>query len=316
VVLDEAQRIKNPEAEISQVCKALHRVRSIALTGTPLENSTEDLSSILEFVLKRRVTGLGMRSVLGQVQLRRRKSEVLADLPSKTEIELPVPLSHEQRHAYERAEREGVIALKRGTISIESLLALLTRLKQICNFDPVTGVSAKVEDLRGRLREVVDSGQKALVFTQFSGESGANRLAGALGEFQPLVFTGQLSPSQRTAVLDQFNEDEEARVLILSLRAGGLGLNLQAASYVFHFDRWWNPAVEAQAEARAYRIGQERPVFIYRYVSPGTVEEKIAELLEQKAALFDYIVEGVPANLSLGWDRSELLKVIGFRQGE
>ncbi len=310
VVLDEAQKIKNAESEIAVTCKKLPRVRSFALSGTPLENHADDLSSILEFLVGRRLGGFNLRSTLQSVQLRRRKSEVLAQLPPKITTDLTIELSPRQKRAYESAERDGLFALRSGPISIENVLALLTRLKQICNFDPQSGESAKVEDLRPRLAEIVEAGQKALIFTQFSGESGAARLAKSLREFTPLVYTGDLTMPQRTRLLDRFAEEPGAQVLILSLKAGGAGLNLQSASYVFHFDRWWNPAIEAQAEARAHRMGQENPVNVYRYVTPNTIEARIGEVLSDKAALFEDWIEG--AMLESAFSREQLFKIAGL----
>ncbi|BCM94405.1 RNA polymerase-associated protein RapA [Abditibacteriota bacterium] len=312
VVLDEAQKIKNAESETAVICKKLPRVRSLALTGTPIENHIEDLSSLLEFLFGHRVGRFSLRSTLAQVLVRRTKSQVLPELPPKLYSDLLVPLSPAQRHAYEQAEREGTFSLRGGPISIQSILALLTRLKQICNFDPYSGDSAKVDDLRSRLGEVVESGQKALIFTQFSGDSGARRLTSALSEWNPLMFTGDLASHERTAVLDRFAEDEAAQVLILSLKAGAQGLNLQSASYIFHFDRWWNPAVESQAESRAHRLGQERPVHIYRYISPDTIEERIDAVLQQKAALFDHLIEDTALDTELPWSREDLLRVAGL----
>lgn len=312
VVLDEAQKIKNSESEIATLCKRLPRARSIALTGTPVENHSEDLVSLLEFLFGHRVSRFSLRATLAQALLRRTKSQVMPELPPRTECDLLVPLSPSQRHAYEQAERDGSVALRGGSISIENVLALLTRLKQICNFDPRSGESAKLDDLRSRLGEIVSSGQKALVFTQFSGDNGAQRLADALSDWQPLLFTGELSTHERTRVLDRFAREDAAQVLILSLKAGAQGLNLQNASYVFHFDRWWNPAIESQAEARAHRIGQERPLHVYRYISPDTVEERIAAVLQQKAALFEHLMQGTTLDTSLPWNREELLRVVGL----
>lgn len=313
VVLDEAQRIKNPESEIALLCKKLPRVRSVALTGTPVENRAEDLSSILEFLSGRRVSGVALRSVLRELLVRRRKSEVLAELPPKITIDLPVPLSAEQRQAYDLAREEGTYSLRSGPVTIESVLALLTRLKQICNFDPRTGTSAKLEDLCSRLSDIGETGQKSLIFTQFSGDSGARRLAGALPEWNPLLFTGDLSPRERNAVLDQFEQDENARVLVLSLKAGSQGLNLQHASYVFHFDRWWNPATEAQAESRAHRLGQAWPVHVYRYITPDTIEEEIDAVLRQKAALFEELIEDASLDAAIPWTQDELFRLAGLR---
>ena len=312
VVLDEAQKIKNADSEIARVALQLPRAKSWILSGTPLENSVEDLASLLEFLTGQRLSGWNLRATLQTLQLRRRKSEVLAQLPPKISADVPLELAPAQRKSYQRAQQDGIVALQSGPISIESVLALLTRLKQICNFDPQTGASAKADDLRARLAELGEEGHKSLIFTQFSDDRfGARRLAAALNEFSPLVFTGDLSAPERTAVLDRFAEDDAARVLILSLRAGAQGLNLPQASYVFHFDRWWNPAVEAQAEARAHRLGQQKPVHVYRYISPDTVEERIAQVLQEKSALFEEMIEGAgidTARLS----RDELLRAAGL----
>ena len=314
VVLDEAQKIKNSGAEISQVCLQLPRARSWVLSGTPLENSVEDLASLLEFLTTQRLSGWNLRAALQTLQLRRRKSEVLPQLPPKISADLAIELAPAQRRAYDSARADGILALQEGgTINIENVLALLTRLKQICNFDPRTGASAKTDDLRARLAEIGAEGHKSLVFTQFSDDRfGARRIARALNGLAPLVYTGDLSQAERTAILDQFAGDENARVLILSLRAGGQGLNLPQASYVFHFDRWWNPAIEAQAEARAHRLGQENPVLVYRYVSPDTVEERIGEVLREKSELFEQMIEGAGLEPGRGLSREELLRAAGL----
>ena len=315
VALDEAQKIKNADAEISQVCLKLPRVRSWILSGTPLENSVEDLASLLEFLTGQRLTGWNLRSTLQTLQLRRRKSEVLPQLPPKISADLPIELSPAQRRAYESARENGIMQLKQGDqINIENVLALLTRLKQICNFDPSSGASAKADDLRARLRELGADGHKSLVFTQFSDDRfGARRLQNALSELAPLIYTGDMSAAQRTVVLDKFANDNDAKVLILSLRAGGQGLNLPQASTVFHFDRWWNPAIEAQAEARAHRLGQQNPVLVYRYISPDTVEERIGEVLREKSELFEQMIEGATLEPGRLISRDDLMRAAGLQ---
>ena len=317
VVLDEAQKIKNADAEISQVCLKLPRARSWILSGTPLENSVEDLASLLEFLTGQRLSGWNLRAALQTLQLRRRKSEVLPQLPPKISADLAIELAPAQRRAYETARADGILALQEGgTINIENVLALLTRLKQICNFDPRSGSSAKADDLRARLSEIGAEGHKALVFTQFSDDRfGARRLSAALHPLKPLVYTGDLSQAERTAILDQFANDDACKVLILSLRAGGQGLNLPHASYVFHFDRWWNPAIEAQAEARAHRLGQEKPVTVYRYVSPDTVEEQIQAVLREKSELFEQMIEGAGLEPGRLLSREDLMRAAGLDAG-
>ena len=323
VLLDEAQKIKNRWADVGEKCKRLARRRAWALTGTPLENSPDDLASVLEFVSPllppfepvRLRPGPDLARIQGELQLRRRKRDVLGDLPPKLVSDVTVALGRAQRESYERAEREGVVELYHmgEAMTVESVLELIIRLKQICNFCPVTGQSAKLEDLVARLQELQEGGSRALVFSQFVDSSfGAAAIARRLRAFRPLLYTGAMSTAQRDAVVRQFRERPEHRVLVLSLRAGGKGLNLQDASYVFHFDRWWNPAVERQAEDRSHRLGQTLPVNVYRYISEGTVEERIAEVLRDKQLLFDEMVDDVSLDLREKLSAEDLFGLFGL----
>jgi SNF2 family DNA or RNA helicase len=325
VILDEAQKIKNRESDISLHVKRLSRLRSWALTGTPLENSLEDLASIMEFVDHRDDGEPRVYSVSAALlerhralQIRRRKAEVLADLPPKQVISLELPLLPRQRAAYERAEREGIVQLReRGSaVRIEHILELITRLKQLCNVDPVSGESAKLEDIRERLETLTAEGHRALVFSQFADERfGVMAAARFLEAFDPLTFTGALSSRDRDAVIRQFRRDDRHRALVLSLRAGGVGLNLQEASYVFHLDRWWNPAIERQAEDRSHRMGQTYPVTVIKYTCLGTIEERIAGLLAAKQRLFDEVVDDVSVDLATRLSQDELFGLFGLERG-
>jgi len=324
VILDEAQAIKNRERLTSEVCKQLRRRRAWALTGTPLENDVDDLASVLEFVrpllpgepMPDLRPGDEMVRQQREVQLRRRKADVLPDLPPKIVTTIPVELGIVQRWAYERAERDGVLELRQlgKELRIGHVFELIMRLKQICNFCPVSGASAKLEDLAERAATLVAEGHKAVVFSQFTDKRfGCAALSDGLAELNPLVYTGAMDGPERDRVIRQFVADPTRSLLIVSLRAGGLGLNLQEASYVFHFDRWWNPAVEHQAEDRAHRVGQTLPVHIYRYTCERTIEERIEEILQQKQALFDEYVDDVTLDLSRALTREELFGLFGLR---
>ncbi|WP_217914009.1 DEAD/DEAH box helicase [Miltoncostaea marina] len=323
VVLDEAQRIKNPDAATSAALKRIPRLRAWALTGTPLENRVEDLASILEFVAPNRDGGAvqplrpgsGLWGRQAEVQLRRRKEDVLGDLPPKTVVTVELRLGREQRRAYEALEgaaRSRLRALGEDA-SVMNVLEAITRLKQVCNYCPDTGRSAKQDDLLERMDEIAAAGNRALVFSQWTNERfGAARIAVGLARFRPLVYSGALSAEERDGVVRRFSEDPERRALVLSLRAGGQGLNLQQASYVVHFDRWWNPAVEDQATDRSHRAGQRYPVTVYEYVCGGTIEERIQQILDDKRALFRSLVDGVSMDLSRTLSPTELFGLLGL----
>ena len=321
VVADEAQRVKNRNST-SDALKGLRRRRSWALTGTPVENDEEELASIMEFVdqdeagmPKRYRAGWEMRERHQEVQLRRKKADVLEDLPPKQETKIPIQLGLKQRRSYDKAEQEGIGYLKSlgAEIGVRHVLELITRLKQICNADPKTGESSKLSNIKQRLEQLAAQGHKALVFSQYTSDNaGVVAAANYLQEFSPLIITGDVPQQDRDGIIRQFRDRPEHKVLILSLRAGGLGLNLQEASYVFHLDRWWNPAVERQAEDRSHRFGQTVKVNVIKYSCVGTIEESIDGILESKQEVFDRLVDDVSLDLSAQMSSQELFGLFGL----
>jgi SNF2 family DNA or RNA helicase len=305
VVLDEAQRIKNKESKASHSVRAITRDRSWALTGTPIENHPDDLVNIFAFVDPDRIPPETPPKRLpvytSDCILRRTKDVVRMDMPPKTVRDLEVELTPAQRAAYAMAEDEGIVHLNElgDTITVQHVFQLVLRLKQICNFDPLTGESAKLEQLLVDMEEVADSGRKAIVFSQWV--EPLRILAKALAAYGPLQYHGQVPQAERTPILDHFRNDPDCRVLLMSYGTGSVGLNLQFANYVFLFDRWWNPAVEDQAINRAHRIGQKHAVTVTRFLTEDTIEQRIADILERKRQLFNDLLSNAdkPANMGL-----------------
>lgn len=327
VVLDEAQNIKNAASASAAAARALKAGERVALTGTPVENRLAELWSILEFLNPgllgtldkfRREFALPierygndeaagrLRKLVGPFILRRVKSDpaVIRDLPPKNEMKVVCTLTREQATLYKAVVDEEIrrIDSSAGMERKGRVLALLTHTKQICNHPaqylgeagPLSNRSGKLARLTEMLEEALAAGDKALVFSQFRemGERLQRHLAQALSA-EVLFLHGGTPKATRDTMVRRFQEEAHGpRVFVLSHKAGGTGLNLTAASHVFHFDRWWNPAVEDQATDRAYRIGQTQTVQVYKLVSAGTVEEKIDRLLEQKRALASKVVSG------------------------
>ncbi len=311
MIIDESQRIKNRASTTNEVICSIPRQRSWALTGTPIENSAEDLVGIFQFVspgcLRPQMKIADIRKSVSDYVIRRNKDQVDIDLPPKMFRDADVQLLPEQQQAYSLAEEEGIVRLSemQQTLTIQHVFELVLRLKQICNFDPVTGASAKLDRLEADLEECAASGRKAIVFSQWV--KTIEQLSGRLGRFNPLEYHGKIPSKQRDPILEKFRTDPDSHVLLMSYGAGSVGLNLQFAGYVFLFDRWWNPAVEDQAINRAHRIGSTGPVTVTRFLATGTIEERINTVLEEKRELFHAIFDaGAEPTGTVGLSREEI----------
>ncbi|MEQ1504351.1 MAG: DEAD/DEAH box helicase, partial [Myxococcota bacterium] len=317
-ILDEAQAIKNPHTARAKGAARLTAGFVLGLTGTPVENRTEELWSLLRVVVPgllgsearfaKRFAGPidagvpGARDALARlvrpVVLRRTKSQVATDLPTRTEVVLRVPLSADQAAVYERARLEAVARSTGGFGPGQRFEALrwLTVLRQLaCDprlVDPGSPIgSSKLETLRRRLADLRATGHRALVFSQFVRHLELVRDALVADGFTHRWLTGSSSEQDRIDEVARFQAGE-GDVFLISLTAGGTGLNLTAATYVFHLDPWWNPAREDQASDRAHRIGQTRPVTVYRLVAEGTIEDRILALHAEKRELADALLSG------------------------
>ncbi|MFO0968524.1 MAG: DEAD/DEAH box helicase [Gemmataceae bacterium] len=319
VVLDEAQRIKNREAKTAQIVRGIQRARSWAMTGTPIENRVDDLVNIFAFVDPERIPPETPHQLLPELTrdciLRRVKEDVAKDMPAKVIRDSFLDLTPAQRAAYDLAEREGVVQLNSlgDTISVQHVFELVMRLKQICNFDPATGESAKLEQLVADLAEAAESGRKAIIFSQWV--QPLETLAKHLAPYGPMLYHGQVPHRERQPILDRFKADPKKHVLLMSYGTGSVGLNLQFTNYVFLFDRWWNPAIEDQAINRAHRLGQKETVFVTRFISQGTIEERIHGILEKKRQLFQEMIGQNGPPPSLGLSEEEIFGLFNVRKG-
>ena len=342
-VLDEAQAIKNPGAKQTRSAKALDAGTRIALTGTPVENRLSDLWSIFDFThpgllgsnkaftaFARRLSQSGhfapLRELVRPYILRRLKTDksVIADLPDKIELKAFCHLSPVQAALYQRAVKELEDSLGSSQQDIERkgvVLKFLMRFKQVCNHPSqwlgdggwAEGDSGKFARLREIAEVVAAKQEKMLVFTQFRETTAplSAFLGGVFGR-EGLVLHGGTPVGKRKELVRRFQDDELTPYFVLSLKAGGAGLNLTAASHVVHFDRWWNPAVENQATDRAFRIGQHRNVLVHKFVCRGTIEDKIDQLIESKQQLVKDVLEGsAELNLTEMSDR-QLLDLVAL----
>ena len=343
-ILDEAQAIKNSGVRQTRAVKELRACGRIALTGTPIENRLSDLWSLFDFLnpgllggatqftrfAKKMADGKQgsygpLRALVRPYILRRLKTDrsVIADLPDKTEVKAFCGLSKHQVALYRQSVEElaAVIDQADGIQRRGIVLKYLMRLKQICNHpsqltsdgEYAPEHSGKFQRLAEICRELAERQQKVLVFSQF------REITAPLAEFLShifghpgLVLHGQTPVSKRQKMVEAFQREDGPPFFVLSLKAGGIGLNLTAASHVIHFDRWWNPAVENQATDRAFRIGQKRNVLVHKFVCRGTVEEKIDELILKKTGLSRELLEESGESLLTEMGTQELLRLVSL----
>jgi non-specific serine/threonine protein kinase len=345
VILDEAQAIKNPGTKQTRAVKKLHAANRIILTGTPVENRLADLWSLFDFLnpgllgnltefkafaktLKDHSAGYGrLRTVINPYILRRLKTDksIISDLPEKVEMKTFASLSKKQTVLYHNLvdDIQEILQTREGMQRRGLILSSLLKFKQLCNHpDQFLGTGEFDEKHSGkfaRLREicetVLEKREKMLVFTQFREITTAlhDFLASIFGR-EGCVLHGSVPVKKRQALVDAFQTRESyIPFMVLSLKAGGVGLNLTEANHVVHFDRWWNPAVENQATDRAFRIGQQRNVIVHKFITQGTIEEKIDNLLEAKARLSDEVIASGGENWITELENDQLMEL--FRLG-
>ena len=340
VILDEAQAIKNPGTKQTKAIKQLQAKAKIALTGTPIENRLSDLWSLFDFLnggllgsakefkeLTKNLSDNGgdyskLRQVISPFILRRLKTDksIIADLPDKIELKAYTSLSKKQVVLYQGLvkELEAKLESSEGIERKGLVLASIMKAKQICNHpDQYLGStgflaqhSGKFERLREICETIAEKRERALIFTQF--REMTDPLAAFLTTIfkrKGLILHGQTPVKKRSALIERFCGTEYVPFMILSLKAGGIGLNLTAANHVIHFDRWWNPAVENQATDRAYRIGQEKNVLVHKFITTGTIEEKIDQMIEEKTTLATDVLAASGESWLTELDNDELMKL-------
>ena len=311
-IIDEGQNIKNKSSKISEAVKSIRANTKIALTGTPIENNLLELWSIFDFIMpmylfsdekfkEKFVKGsdedlIELKELISPFILRRLKEDVLEELPEKIEKEYIIPMATKQRQVYNSSMKEIKIKLKENRDNKVLILSYLTKLRQLC-LDPSLLIedfkeeSSKIKAIEEIVNEALVANKKTIIFSQFT--SALSKIGNKLREdnIEYLYLDGSVKAKERLKLAKEFNEGS-TNVFLISLKAGGVGLNLTGANVVVHFDPWWNPAVEEQATDRAYRIGQKNVVEVIKLISKDTIEEKIIKLQEEKKELISKVIDG------------------------
>lgn len=297
-ILDEIQKVKNPTTDLHKGVKQLTSNWRWGLSGTPMENSSQDVASIFAFIVPGllSITNPESPSVIKKkirpYTLRRTVEEAQVDLPDLIHQVHWLSLTESQRIRYEEEEEEGkteIEDLGENATRI-NVLALVSKLKQICNYDDESEESCKLDFLMDELEEIIENNEKALVFSQYPIKT-LQVIAPKLEAFNPVTFDGSNTTRERDSIVQDFQNSDEHSILLMSIRAGGTGLTLTRANHVFHYDHWWNPAVVDQGTARIRRIGQTKTVFAHSIYTSDTVEERIAQIIENKRGLFRQMFE-------------------------
>lgn len=320
VILDEAHHIKNTRSSRHRAIKKLHPRIRWALTGTPVQNKLDDLAAIFEFVYPGYLTAYDLypERIMEKIKphfLRRRKKDVLPDLPPKQRQPFKLELDPEQEIAYRQAEKgiqEEFSALG-NKVSRVHIFEKIMILKQLCNFAPRKQSSPKTDLLKEQIEEIIEGDNKVIVFSQFIGE-GISKLEKLLEPYGVAKIIGGQTDSIRKIEIEKFKKNKDIPILIASVHAGGEGLNLIEASYVVHFDHWWNPAVMWQAEDRVHRVGQTKGVNVYSYWMKDTIDDRIQQKLKEKGLLFEQVVDGLAeSGIDELFSTDDLLDILGIK---
>ena len=311
-ILDEAQFIKNMHAKKTGAVKQINALHTIALTGTPIENNIYDLWSIFDFLMPHYLLDYEdfkdsyehneeyyeiVRDKVAPFILRRRKEDVLKDLPEKYEVIITTEMSQEQRKLYDAFRLQAKEQLKSsdGGSKIMEVLSIITRLRQICVdpstfVDNFTGESGKITALKDIIKDKMQEGHRFLIFSQFV--SALNIVKDEIEKMgiKYYMITGDTSAKERLRICNDFNKDEDYKIVLISLKAGGTGLNLVGADVVIHLDPWWNYSAESQASDRVHRIGQTRSVEVIKLIAENSIEEKVVNLQNEKKELVDKVI--------------------------